>query len=169
MIQSGKKLHKHYKWFLVLLLLLACLINSSLASDQDSTDTSPTFFICADFLSFLNNLEYFNQHREGILHLGAATSLYATYKPVSALEFSLGVYMRKAYGDEKFLSDIRPYFRGLFTKGIFTMIIGALDAENQHGMLDAVIREQYPYEQGLEEGFQMKYTVATVAANRVAR
>ncbi len=165
MIQSKKKHHRHYKRHLVLLLLFTGVLYSSPAAGRDSTDSSSTFFISADFLSYLNNLEYFNRHREGVLHLGAATSLYATYVPVPALEFSLGLYMRKAFGDEEFLSDIRPYFKGRFTKGVFTLIIGALDAENQHGMLDAVIREQYPYEQGLEEGFQMQFETPSFFAD----
>lgn len=165
MIQSRKRHHKHTKWHVALLLIVASITYSSPAFDPESKDSSSTFFICTDFLSYLNNLEYFNRHREGVLHLGTATSLYTTYKPVSTLDFSLGVYMRKAFGDEKFLSDIRPYFRGLFTKGIFTLIIGALDAEDQHDMLDAVISEQYPYEQGLEEGFQMQFEAQSFFAD----
>jgi len=144
-----------------IIIFVLCFISFTAANDsliaKQTADSTNSFFIEADFLSYLNNLEYFNRHREGVLHVGAATRLYARYVPLSSLEFSLGVYMRKAFGDKKFMSDIRPCFQGRFTKKIFTLIIGALESENQHNMLDAIISEQYPYEQGLEEGFQMLF------------
>ena len=105
MMQSKKKYNMYYRRGLVLLLLFTGMLYSSPAADIDSADSSSTFLISVDFLSYLNNLEYFNQHREGVLHLGAATSLYATYVPVSALEFSLGLYVRKAFGDEEFFKS----------------------------------------------------------------
>ncbi|MFW5775559.1 MAG: hypothetical protein ACOCW2_04640 [Chitinivibrionales bacterium] len=141
-------------------LLLSGTAHFGLAQDSGSEQSGvdSLFSVTGQFLGYCNNLEYFNRYREGILHLGASTNLALSYQPVDELSFSLGVYLRKAFGDEDFMTDIRPVFQAMYSRGGYRLIIGKLLSENQHGMIDAIITEQFDYEQGLEEGLQFLFT-----------
>lgn len=114
-------------------------------------------FLSTDMLGYMNNLEYFNNYREGNFYLGTNLSVRTLYRPNSALTFGLGVFARKAVADEKFFSDIRPLFKARFQRGVFALTIGELDWKDRHGLPDAVMREQYDYEKGVEEGFQLQW------------
>ena len=143
------------------ILITALLLTSTSAenpSDSTQTSSEKKCFLTADMLGYLNNLEYFNNHRKGILYLGAYSNLKISYQPVDRLLFSLGVFMRKAYGDKNFLTDIRPILRAQYIRGNYSVIIGELESENRHGMLDALIHEQYQFDPAIEEGFQIRYT-----------
>lgn len=111
----------------------------------------------ASLLGYLNNLEYFNEHRKGILHLGGELKTGFSYKPIDQIEFAVGVYMRRAMADEDFLTDIRPVFRAEFNKNAYTLTIGDIHENNRHNLPDAILSEQYRYEKGMEEGIQFQW------------
>ncbi len=116
------------------------------------------FFFTGDMLGYINNLEYFNKHRKGILHLGTFGNLRLSYRPDKPFSFSLGIHMRKAYGDKKFFSGVLPLLSVQYNHNNYYLTIGELYSKNQHGLLDAMLREQYLYDPAVEEGFQIRYT-----------
>ena len=116
-----------------------------------------TLFLSTSLVGYMNNLEYFNAYRQGVLHLGTNVTLRALYRPVEGVAFSLGGFARKAAGDGRLLSDARFLPSVRFRRGVFTLTMGELDATGRHGLPDAVVREQYEYEKGFEEGFSLRW------------
>jgi len=143
---------------IVSLLIILCF-GLRLISASDTTKTEPFLGISIsdDMLNYLNNLEYFNKYRDGYLYLGAHNKLRLEYQPIQQFRFSLGLFTRKAYGDKKFLSDIRPIFRAEYMLGNYSVILGELYSDNRHSLPDAIYREQRTYEPGIEEGVQILY------------
>lgn len=144
--------------FIKVLLLSLFLIISVTAENRDADSIKiKKFSVNADLKGFLNNLEYFNDYRKGILLLGGELKTFFKYKPVEQIEFTAGVYMRRAMGDEDFLTDIRPVFRAEYNKNAYTMTIGDIHENNRHNLPDAIISEQYVYEKGMEDGIQFQW------------
>lgn len=140
------------------LFLFSIITFSLLAEDvkNDSLKVKKVHFN-AELHGFLNNLEYFNDYRKGVLHLGGEFKTGFTYKPVDPIEFAVGVYMRRAMGDEKSFIDIRPVFRAEYRKNAYTLTIGDIHENNRHNLPDAIISDQYVYEKGMEEGIQFQW------------
>ncbi|MBD3317359.1 MAG: hypothetical protein GF344_16345, partial [Chitinivibrionales bacterium] len=108
-------------------------------------------------LAFMDNTEYFNDFLDGYLHLGAWFTGRLVYRPVDQLSFAVGVHLRKAFGDERFLSEARPVFRASYRAGRFRFTIGEIESSNRHGLPDLFLNEQWTVRHGLEEGLQLLY------------
>jgi hypothetical protein len=135
-------------------LLIFCL-SGSLHAEKTEASADSVLFISGDMLGYLNNLEYYNDYREGEPFWGAYLQARLSYKPFKKFLFSGGIHMRKDFGDESFLSDIRPLFQALYTHKDFTLIFGELANKTRHGLLDAIIKEQFIYNPVVEEGIQI--------------
>lgn len=138
-----------------LLLIFAINLNAEIIA-KDSVENKKVHFN-ADLLGYLNNLEYFNDYRKGDLFIGGEFKTGFSYKPIDNIEFAIGVYMRRATGDENGFTDIRPQFKAEFKKNAYTMTIGDIHENNRHNLPDAIIKEQYVYEEGMEEGVQFQW------------
>ena len=130
---------------------------------QDSSSRADSvLFITADMLAWCDNLEFFNDYREGYLHLGAYVRPRFEVRPSERFSFAFGVHVRKAFGDEDFFSDARPVFRGRINRGNFSFLLGEVISANRHGLPDALMREEFLYDPAIEEGFQFLYKGKTV-------
>ncbi len=127
--------------------------------------TLSDFSLRGDISFYANNLEYFSDYREGELLLGTENSLYLHYTPHPSIEFSLGTYLQKDFGDKPFFSDSRPYFRGKYHKERYAMIIGVLESEKRHKLPDAMIMEQISYGKSIEEGLQFLFDYPHIFAD----
>lgn len=134
-------------------MLLVCVLHSAYA-ENDRQQIDSVFFISADMLCYFNNLEYFNKYREGEPFWGAYLQTRFSYRFESVV-FSVGVHARKDFGDDSFFSDIRPLFRAYYSNKNFMFVLGELFNKERHGLLDALIRQQFIYDPVVEEGFQV--------------
>jgi hypothetical protein len=119
--------------------------------------TDSLFAVSADMLGYMDNAEYFNDYSEGQTYLGALAKIRLVYRPAAPVSFSLGMHMRKDFGDDRFFSDARPLLRVRYDHNGFSMVLGELAGLAQHGLLDAMLREQVAYDPGVEEGLQILY------------
>jgi len=107
----------------------------------------------ADAGFYANNLEYFNPFEDGKTFFGAQTSLYFTVdRP--AFDLSLGVFLKREFGDEDALSDVLPLFRFRYKTPWCKLILGFLDSSDNHGLPEALLAQQYPFYYPVEEGAQ---------------
>lgn len=110
-------------------------------------------YLHADASFYVNNLEYFNEFDTGKTFFGAETSLYFTVdRP--RYDFSLGVFLKRDYGDEDGLSDVLPLFRFRYKTDGCKFILGFIDSRNNHGLPEAMLALQYPFYYPVEEGAQ---------------
>lgn len=132
-------------------------VSGGAVEDTTGATAPPRFSFTADMAAYTDNLEYFNEYREGYLHLGARATTRLSYRPVERLSFALGVHLRKAFGEERFLSDARPVFRASYHNGAVTFTIGELQSTGRHGLPDMLLSEQWSVTHPVEEGFQFLY------------
>lgn len=139
--------------FLVLILLLFSVCR---AEKKEHFQDSILFF-SGNMFSYLNNLEYFNKYRSGEPFWGVYVQTRLQYRPLPRLFFSIGVHVRKDYGDDQFFSDARPLFQAQYVNKNFSFTMGELINDNRHGLLDAILSEQFAYRSVVEEGIQIQY------------
>lgn len=142
---------KYTLYFILLIFYFSPAENVSVPIDTQA-------FLSTNMLLFLNNLEYYNAYREGLPFWGSYLQIRFHYKPFPKIRFSCGIHLRKDFGDENFVSDIRPLFQAWYAHENFSLICGELFNENRHGLLDALLKEQYMYNPVVEEGLQIRYT-----------
>ena len=109
--------------------------------------------------NFLSNSEYIhNDYKVGEPYFGTQMRVRAVIEPFKDLEFSVGIFLRKYFGDTDFLSDIQPIFRMQYNYKNFDFIFGELTSKK---MLDAMLSEQYELianpDEGIEISFSGKY------------
>lgn len=127
-----------------LILLILALLQAAPSSLSFKTE----------LFGYIDNLEYYSDYREGVLLLGTDANLFFEYIPHPSVEFSLGVHLKKDFGDEDYYSDARPYFRTQYNKGGYQLNIGVLDHLTRHSLPDAILAEETTYSDGIEEGIQ---------------
>lgn len=142
---------------LLALTMAVCLGAADSSADSGSVAADSVLFLSVDMVAFLNNLEYFNAYRSGEPFFGAHAQARLGVQPFRGGVFSLGIHIRRDFGDEVFLSDVLPLFRAHLTRGPISFILGELFSRNQHGLLDALLREQVAYRPVVEEGLQFMY------------
>jgi len=106
--------------------------------------------------NFLSNSEYIsNDYKVGEPYFGTQVRTRIAVEPVKNLKFSIGVFLRKYYGDEEFLSDVYPLFKMSYKYKNFSCIFGELI--NEPKLPDAMLKEQYPFTAAPDEGILMNY------------
>jgi hypothetical protein len=113
---------------------------------------------------FFDNTEYVDSYAESETLFGTSLKSFFTFYQSERLTFNLGIYGIYFYGEEDFLSDVKPlasYTYNLEDAFFFTM--GYLDNNNRHDMLEALQRKQLEYTRQIEYGFQigLKNTYST--------
>jgi hypothetical protein len=141
--------------FFILLCLLLPAGGSSASGCEGGTDPGFPVFLHADASFFANNLEYFNGFVEGKTFFGAETSLYFTVDRPS-FDFSLGVFLKREFGDEEGLSEVLPLFRFRYKTPWCRFTLGFIDSRNNHGLPEALLAQQYPFYYPVEEGTQFQ-------------
>ncbi len=136
-------------------LMLIFLIVSCLYANKKDSISDSTLFVSGEFLGYLNNLEYFNDLREGEPFWGAYINSRLCYRPHRKFIFSAGIHLRKDFGDESFLSKVFPLFQAVYIHKDFHLVFGELFSNQRHGLLDALLKEQYRYNPVIEEGIQI--------------
>ncbi|MBD3392834.1 MAG: hypothetical protein GF418_12075 [Chitinivibrionales bacterium] len=146
-------------------LALAALCAAVAHAGADTiTRPDSILYLSTDFLSFLHNAEFHNEFREGETILGSIVNGRVAVKATPRMSFSLGLHLRKQYGDERFLSDIRPLFQACYRQQAFSLILGeVLFTPTRHGLPDGLLREEFTYDPGVEEGVQVLYLGTTVS------
>lgn len=142
------------KVYTICAFLFLSIFGNSSANDLKSVSDSLLFF-SGDMLVYLNNLEYYNDYREGEPFWGSYLQLRLSYRPFKKITFSAGIHARKDIGDESFLSDVRPLFRAHYSHKNFSFVLGEIFYKGRHGLLDAILREQFIYNPVVEEGLQI--------------
>jgi len=143
---------KKAAWILLLILMSA---GTSLAeASENMKDPGFPVYLHTDASFYIDNLEYTNKYQEGITFFGAQTSLYFTVdRP--RFDFSLGVFLRREFGDEDDLSMALPLFRFRYKTDYGKFIFGFIDSSNNHGLPEAILSLQYPFVYPVEEGLQI--------------
>lgn len=136
-------------------LAAAARVGGAEADTLTPPDTLERLVLTGEMLAFADNMEYFNDLREGETILGSWAKLRLTYRPWSHTSFSLGGHIRKAFGDRSAFSDIRPLFRARHTRNGVSLIIGEIHARERHGLLEALLRREFRYDPAVEEGLQV--------------
>ncbi len=121
---------------------------------EDGQNPGFPIFLHTDASFYVNNLEYFNGFAEGKTFFGAETSLYFTMDRPS-FDLSLGVFLKREFGDEDGLSEVLPLFRFRYKTRVASFTLGFLDSRNNHGLPEAILALQYPFYYPVEEGAQI--------------
>jgi hypothetical protein len=138
-------------------ILLLGLAFPLLAEDPSKSKDS-VLFVSGSALAHVYNSEYDNVYREGEPFFGAHAKARLSFLPFQHTRFSLGLFIRRDFGDESFLSDIRPLFRAKYERKGFSLVVGELvRTANRHGLLDALVREESVYVPAVEEGLQVVF------------
>ncbi|KPJ86971.1 MAG: hypothetical protein AMS17_10130 [Spirochaetes bacterium DG_61] len=106
---------------------------------------------------FIDNTEIVSPHRKSETIFGNSLKSYFTFYQSDRLTLMLGLWGILYYGEEEFLSDVKPlasYTYNLHNSFLFTM--GVLDNENRHNMFDALLSEQLEYTRQIDYGFQVQ-------------
>jgi len=139
--------------FLGILLLALAAAGPASASEEAALPGFP-LFLHADASFYANNLEYFNGFAEGKTFFGAETSLYLTVDRPS-FDLSLGVFLKREFGEEDGLSEVLPLFRFRYKTRFASFTMGFLDSADNHGLPEAILSQQYPFYYPVEEGAQV--------------
>ena len=70
-------------------------------------------------------------------------------------DFSLGVFLKREFGDQDGLSQAWPLFRFRLKTEHARFIFGFLDSSNNHGLPEELVSLQYPFIHPVEEGLQV--------------
>ncbi len=146
-------------------LFLVCLA-AGVSSPALASESGPAFpiFGQVDATFFCDNTEYFNSYVTGQTLVGAHTSVYLVYERPS-FDFSLGVYLRRDFGDEQEVSDVLPLFRFRCQMSHYRLLAGVIDSSNNHGLPDALLVRQYGLTEPIEEGLQLKAQYKNLSAD----
>jgi len=121
-------------------------------------------FLHADASFYANDLEYFTELSPGKTYFGADTSLYFTVERPS-FDLSLGVFLKRDFGDEAGLSDVLPLFRFRYKIPWASFTLGFLDSRDNHGLPEALLAQQYPFRYPVEEGAQILVRAGSLRAD----
>jgi hypothetical protein len=143
--------------YYLLAIPVFCLASARVSISEPAP--SDTFMrMSSECLFVFRNTEYDNRLREGETVTGASVKTRIVLKPAVYAEFSPGVFVRKNFGDSRFLSDARPLLGAKLTFNKFTILLGELlYTDSRHGLPDAILREEYGYDPGVEEGLQFVF------------
>ncbi len=136
------------------LCLFPAAREGSASGPDEGADPGFPIFLHADATFYVNNLEYFNGYQEGKTFFGAETSLYFTMDRPS-FDLSLGVFLKREFGDEDGLSDVLPLFRFRYKTRVCKFVLGFIDSLDNHGLPEAMLAQQYPFYYPVEEGAQI--------------
>jgi len=105
---------------------------------------------------FADNTEMVSPYRKTETIMGSSLKSYFSFRQSERLTLNLGVYGIFYYGEENFLSEVKPLASYLYSlNDVFTFRMGSLDAENRHDMLDALLSETLEYTRQVDYGFQV--------------
>ncbi len=106
--------------------------------------------------TYMNNLEYSNEFREGATHLGAQSFLGFRWNATEHVIFELGAYVRKLFGDTLLFTDARPILSAGVMYEHFRFIIGEFTRFRPY-LIDALLKYQYSFDPGIDEGLMVGY------------
>ncbi|MBN1980676.1 MAG: hypothetical protein JW795_04045 [Chitinivibrionales bacterium] len=146
-----------WKWCLYFIVGICLASATSFSQGIEAKQRLQNISLHGLMLGYCNNMEYFNEYREGQTLLGSWMRFWCDFQPSDRFIFSAGCHVRKEFGDSHFFSDSRPLLRVSFQNEGFTALIGILESTNRHGLSDALYREQAELVPGIEEGIEFLY------------
>ena len=141
------------RWHLSILLFLSlCLVAA--AEDPVPVPADTTWLIGAEATHYCDNIESYNGYRLGEPWWGAFAQARISYRPHPRTTFSLGLHIRKDFGDSEFLSNYLPLFRMEYRNKGFDFVMGELYTRTQHGLIEPLLQRQRAFRPVVEEGMQ---------------
>jgi hypothetical protein len=135
---------------IVFYLILFCVFSYRYIAGAQSI----TFNLSPHF--FADNTEMVSPYIKTETIMGSSLKTYFSFRQSERLTLNLGVYGIFYYGEEDFISDVKPLASYLYSlNDVFTFRMGSLDNENRHNMLDALLKETLGYTRQIDYGFQL--------------
>jgi len=162
-----KKIDRWHKLFLAVVLIQLTFANGILAQDfqqfasfcknqQDVKAGELNFRF--ESLGFFQNNEYLGRFVDGYTLPGAMFRPKMTYSPTDALSLEVGVHLSRYSGMDPFASVV-PWFSARYRfSEHFTSVVGNLDQNNAHGLLDQLWEPERIYTDAPESGLQFLYS-----------
>jgi len=140
-----KKGYIYRNYFLIFLIIF--FIPPVLFAETITFNLEPHFF--------MDNTEYVDPYVKSEMLMGTSLKSFFTFRQTKNLTLNLGVYGIFFYGEEEFLSDVKPLASYIYNlEDVFSFTIGYLNNENRHNMLEALQKEQLEYTRQIDYGFQ---------------
>jgi hypothetical protein len=112
--------------------------------------------VSGEVKAFVDNIEYSTRYRIGETLFGASAVFRFYFEPSDRWLFAAGIYGLRRFGDERFFSLALPVFRAQYTSEKLTFILGEIILADAHGLPDALYRQEYRFDPGIEEGIQFR-------------
>jgi hypothetical protein len=140
---------KRYIQFSIFILLVG---NLSLAAENMDWNKALVF----NPYFFAYNAEIKTPYKYGETIMGSSIESFMSLNSKNII-LNLGVYGKLYYGDEDFLSEVKPIISvTYYLQDALYFTMGTLYNENRHGMLDALVSELLEYQREIDYGFQLR-------------
>ncbi len=106
--------------------------------------------------TFFKDNEYFNKISDGYTLFGTQLNPQLVYYPSPGLRLEAGVFIWKDFGNPA-LQQVRPTYRGTWTRGANQFIFGNIRPSLNHGYIEPLFDFERVMLKPLEEGLQYRH------------
>ncbi len=113
-----------------------------------------------DYFGFFRNREFFENIADGYTLFGSHFLSKLSYSADSTLKISAGVFLRKDFGsgnNNGNFNQIQPYFQFSYKKNKHHFILGNLEGNLKHSLIEPLFNFENIINRRLENGFQYKF------------
>jgi|694.fasta_scaffold55073_3 hypothetical protein len=121
---------------------------------SDSNDQTISLRIANQ--NFLRNNEYFHDIANGYTLFGSLLQTNISYQPHKHLIIQGGVFIRKDFGNGTF-KEISPILSLKYQKNNFALIVGNLEANFSHRLIEPIFNFERFVTNNVENGIQLKF------------
>ncbi|MCB2376093.1 hypothetical protein LGH70_00755 [Hymenobacter sp. BT635] len=108
-------------------------------------------------LVFNKDNEYFNKIDEGRTYYGTQLATRLVYFPSPKWRLEAGVFLLKDFGTDN-LRQVRPLFTAIYQHGRHRLLLGNIQGNVQHGLIEPLFDFERVLFRPLEEGSQYQFT-----------